>query len=213
LPGLGRLDSHKLWTRSRGSCHTYTRVDLLRLALNELAVTRMIVTTLDPGYLSSALDVAASVESHTLLFARVSEPEGPGLDDLRLAELDDHGRIVDFQVEQVGMPRDFLEGYVRERLERQEMLLFEASSQLLAVGELRRDLQQDGIAQLGLIVRAEERGKGIGTRMFSSLATRSRELGLTPCCSTEITNIGARRAIERAGLRANHRVLRVGFAS
>jgi GNAT superfamily N-acetyltransferase len=131
--------------------------------------------------------VAASVESHTLLFARVSEPEGPGLDDLRLAELDDHGRIVDFQVEQVGMPRDFLEGYVRERLERQEMLLFEESSQLLAVGELRRDLQQDGIAQLGLIVRAEERGQGIGTRMFSSLATRSRELGLTPCCSTEIT--------------------------
>jgi GNAT superfamily N-acetyltransferase len=91
-------------------------------------------------------------------------------------------------------------------------LLFEEGSQLLAVGELRRDLQQDGIAQLGLIVRAEERGQGIGTRMFSSLATRSRELRLTPCCSTEITNIGARRAIERAGFRANHRVLRVGFA-
>ncbi len=187
-------------------------VSLLRLALRELEVTRMMVCTLDPGYLSSALDVASSVESHTLLFAPVTEPEGPGLDNLALAQLGDHERIVDFQAEEIGAPRDFLEHYVRERLERQEMLLFEEGSQLLSVGELRRDRQQVGIAQLGMIVRGQERGKGIGSRMLASLVKRSRKQGLKPYCSTEVTNLGARRAIERAGFRAEHRVLRVGFA-
>ena len=187
-------------------------VALLRLALTELNATRMMVYTLDPNYLSSALDVASSVEPHTLLFAPVTEPEGPDLDNLRLAELCDHQRIVDYQADEIGAPRDFLEHYVRERLERQEMLLFEEGPQLFCVGELRRDQQQVGIAQLGLIVRGQERGKGIGSCMLSSLVTRSREAGLTPYCSTEVTNLGARRAIERAGFRANHRVLRVGFA-
>lgn len=187
-------------------------VALLRLALRELEVGHMIVCTLDPGYLSSALDVASSVEPHTLLFASVTEPEGPGLEGLALAQSGDHGRIVDFQAEEIGAPRSFLEYYVRERLERQEMLLFEERGELLCVGELRRDQQQAGIAQLGLVVRGQERGQGIGSRMLSSLVTRSREQGLTPHCSTEVTNLGARRAIERAGFRANHRVLRVGFA-
>ena len=185
--------------------------DLLRLALGELGVARMIVCTLDPNYLSSALDVATTVEPHSLLFAPVTEPDGPGLENLRTAELADHERIVEWQAEEIGASRDFLNDYVRERLERQEMLLLEDGSQLRCVGELRRDKQQVGIAQVGLIVRGEERGKGIGSRMLSSLVTRSRAQGLAPYCSTEVTNLGARRAIERAGFRARHRVLRVGF--
>ena len=43
------------------------------------------------------------------------------------------------------------------------------------------------------------------------LAGLLRAEGLAPYCSTEFANIAARRAIERAGFRANHRVLRVGF--
>jgi GNAT superfamily N-acetyltransferase len=188
-------------------------VALLSLALEELEIRHMMVATLDPNALSTALDLARKVESHTLLYASVTEPEGPGLDNLVLAELGDHQRIVDFQAQAVGMPLAFLEPYARERLELQELVLHERDGQLLCVGELRRDQQQAGVAQLGLIVHAQERGKGIGTRMFSSLVTRSREQGLVPYCSTELTNQGARRAIERAGFRAQHRMLRVEFAA
>ena len=124
----------------------------------------------------------------------------------------DHARIVDFQVDEVGMPREFLEGYTRERLERQEMLLFEEGSQLVSAGELRRDREQKGIAHLGMIVCRQERRKGVGSRMLASLVTRSREQGLRPYCSTELSNLGARRAIEWAGFRASHRVLSVTFA-
>lgn len=184
-------------------------VALLRLALSELKVRRMMVCTLDPNYLSSALDLASSVEPHTLLFRRVTEPEVPGLDDLGVAELGDHRRIVDFQAEAIGAPRDFLEPYVRERLERKEMLLYERGARLLCVGELRRDPQQAGISQLGIIVHTEARGEGMGSRLLSSLVTRSLEEGLEPHCSTEVANVGARRVIERAGFRANHRLLAV----
>ena len=83
----------------------------------------MLVFTQDPNTLSTALDVAAKVESHTLLFAWTAEPEVPELEGLTVAGRDDHARIVDFQVTEVGMPREFLDGYVRERLEREEMLL------------------------------------------------------------------------------------------
>ena len=182
---------------------------LLRLVLEELAVVHMMVFTSDPNYLSTALDVASHVECHTLLFAPGDEPPGPGLDELRLAGQNDHERIVAFQAREVGMPRAFLEPYVRERLERREVLLFEEGARLVSVGELRRDLQQPGIAHLGVVVRGEERGKGIGTRMLASLVTRSRELGLAPHCSTEVANPAARRAIQRAGFRADHRVLLV----
>jgi GNAT superfamily N-acetyltransferase len=183
--------------------------DLLRLALGELEVERMMVSTLDPGFLSPALDLASRIEPHTLLFALAVDPGGPGLDDLRLAAPGDHPRIVDFQAAEVGASREFLEHYVGERLERREMLLFEDGEQLLCVGELRCDRQQSGIAQLGLVVRGRERGRGVGSRMLVSLVQRSREQGLTPHCSTEVTNIGARRAIERAGFRARHRLLEV----
>ncbi len=183
--------------------------ELLRWVLSECSATVMMVYTSDPNYLSSALDLASAVEPHSLFFRWMVEPEGPGLDPLHVAEASDHQRIVDFEAKAIGAPRDFLEHYNRERLERQELILFEEGSRLLSVGELRRDRQQPGLAQLGMIVCGDERGKGIGSRMLSSLVKRSLDEGLTPYCSTEVTNLGARRAIERAGFRANHRVLRV----
>jgi GNAT superfamily N-acetyltransferase len=182
---------------------------LLRLALRELKSTQMMVFTNDPNYLSTALDVADSVESHTLLFAQIAETETPGLDGLRVATLEDQQHIVDFEVDAIGAPREFLDYYVGARLERSEIVLLEDGAQIRCVGELRRDDSQKGVSQLGMIVGTEERGQGIGSRMMSELVTRSGGEGLTPYCSTEMTNVGARRAIERAGFRATHRILLV----
>lgn len=183
---------------------------LLRMALLELDVSRMLVGTIDPIYLSSALDVASSVEPHTLLFEHAAEPAGPGIGELQTARLSDHGRVLEFESAAVGGSSEFLEGYIRERLERRELLLLERDSEIICVGELRRDDRQAGIAHIGLIVRESDRGKGLGKRMFASLAIRARAAGLAPRCSTEVTNPAARRAIEHAGFRATHRVLSLG---
>lgn len=182
---------------------------LLELVLDELGVEEMMVQTTDPGFLNAALDASDEVTADTLLFAALSEPEGPGLDGLVLAGSQDHARVVDFQEAATGMPRAFLEPYASVRLELDELLLFEEDEQLVAVGELRRDQEQPGIAHLGVIVHAERRGRGVATRMLAELVRRCRAEGLAAHCSTELTNLGARRAIERAGFQADHRVLRV----
>ncbi|MDF1798511.1 MAG: GNAT family N-acetyltransferase [Planctomycetota bacterium] len=182
---------------------------LLELILDELEVEAMIVHTTDPGFLSAALDHSDKVVADSLLFAAQAKPEGPGLDELALAEGQDHARIVDFQEAATGMPRAFLEPYASQRLELGELLLLEEDGELTAVGELRRDQEQPGIAHLGVIVHAERRGRGIATRLLTELVHRCHAEGLAAHCSPELTTRGARRAIARAGFRANHRLLRV----
>ncbi|MEM9457329.1 MAG: GNAT family N-acetyltransferase [Myxococcota bacterium] len=186
---------------------------LLRLALRELGVRRMMVPTSDPGFLSAALDVGTGVECHTLLFEHVVAPARPGLDGLVVAEPGDHARLVAFEADATGAPLGFLESYIAARLDRRELLVLEAEGEILSIGELRRDTRQDRVAQLGVVVGKQHRGKGIASAMMASLVRRSRDEGLRPCCSTEVGNMGARRAIERAGFQARHRLLAIGAGS
>ena len=210
LVGSGSVDGEGQLLRLHVEpSHQHRATDLLRALIEAAPVACLIVATSDPVYLSAALDLGRGVESHSLLFAHAVPPEIAPLEDLRWAGPEDHGRLVDFQVEVLGAPRDFLEPYVRERLERREVLLVESRAGLSALGELRRDRQQPGVAQLGMIVDPAERGRGLGSRLMATLVTRSLEEGLRPHCSTEVANPAARRAIERAGFRANHRLLRV----
>lgn len=183
--------------------------ELLRFALQELGVAGLLVATLDPGFLAPALDVAARVEPHTLLYAPGAAAEVQALDGLVVAQLADHARVVAFEEATLGAPRAFLEGYLRARTEREELMLHQEGRALLAVGELRRDRQQPGIAQLGVVVAVPARGRGLAARLLTTLVARSRAEGLTPLCSTEVGNRPARRAIERAGFRPYHRLLRI----
>ncbi len=185
--------------------------ELLRLVLEELEVESLLVSTLDPGFLGPALDVAARIEPHTLLYAPTVAPEVQALDRLAVARVGDHARVVDFEEATLGAPRAFLEGYLLARIEREELLLHWEGSEVIAAGELRRDRQQPGIAQLGVVVAAPARGRGLGARLLATLVARSRAEGLTPICSTEVGNRAARRAIERAGFRPAHRLLRITF--
>ena len=185
---------------------------LLRLALGSLKPLHMTVATVDPGFLSSALDVAASVEAHTLMYSLAAEPIPERLDNLQLAGEQDLEAVVEFQHGAVGAPEEFLRAYGGERIAAGELWLVGPTDQLQATGELRVDARQPGIAQLGLIVGQDQRRQGLGSRLMCSLVERSKAMGLVPHCSTEVTNLGAQRAIERAGFRSSHRILRVGFA-
>ena len=189
--------------------HQHRSTELLRLLVDEAGVRRMMVPTSDPSFLSSALDLAAHVETHSLLFSWSQEPAVPGLDGLLRAEPADRERVVAFQRRRLGAPRDFLESYMDQLLEQGEVFLHLDGPRLAAVGELRPDVHQEGVAHLGLVVGSSWRRAGVGSRLMSSLVTRALSGGRTPCCSTERTNVGARKAIERAGFRARHRLLEV----
>ena len=182
--------------------------EVLRTVLTSLPVGRVIAGTMDPRFLRVALELASRVEPHTLLYEAVEDPTAG---ELRAVPgvADDAERIVDFQHAAIGAPREFLDGYVRDRLASDEMLLHEDAGELVSVGELRIDRHQPGIAHLGIVVGDARRGGGIGSRMLSTLVRRTRERGLRPHCSTEVGNVGAQRAIERSGFRPTHQLLQL----
>jgi GNAT superfamily N-acetyltransferase len=184
-------------------------VALLRLALAEYQVGCMITYSMDPQFLSAAMDVASNVKSHSLVYRHVAEPEQPALEGLRVGQMNDWEMIVQFQMRELGAPRAFLDGYVRTRLEGEEMLLLVEDGELICVGEVRPSQAQSGVAHLGLVVQGTRNGKGLGTRLFTSLLRRSQAAGWEAHCSTTCENLGAQRAIERTGFRADHRVLQI----
>lgn len=183
--------------------------DWLRFAVEGLGVTELIVPTYDPDFLAPALDLGARVSVHTLLFTECEPTEGPGVDEVRVAAPGDFDRLVAFQEAAIGAPRAFLEDYVGARIERGELRWVGDAARVLATGELRLDGGQAEVAHLGLIVAADARGQGLGTRLLRTLRDETLAQGRCPICSTERDNAAARKAIERAGFRARHRLLSV----
>ncbi len=186
---------------------------LLQLAVERLEVGALLVFTQDPRALGVALELARGVEVHSLVFAHLRPPAVEALERTVVAMEEHLESAIAFHEAATGAPREFLEGYDRERIQRGELVLSLEDERILCAGELRRDASQPGVAQLGVVVAPEARGRGIASRMLTLLAARARAEGDTPVCSTEADNVAARKAIERAGFRALHRLLEidVGF--
>ena len=66
---------------------------------------------------------------------------------------------------------------------------------------------------LGMIVAKEQRRKGLGSYILTLTKAYCYERKLLPICSCEATNIGSKKAIEKAGFVSRHRVLKCEFAS
>ena len=101
--------------------------------------------------------------------------------------------------------------YLAGLIERQELFLLEKGGRILATGECRVSESQPPFADLGMIVYPEYRGQGLGTEVLLRLRREAATRALKPICSTEAGNIAARTAILRAGFRACHRLLEIGF--
>ena len=109
----------------------------------------------------------------------------------------------------IGASEEFLVPYLAERIERAELFLDEERGAIRASGELRVDQAHPGHAHLGMMVGSDHRGRGVGSQLMNALVADCVRRDLRPLCSTEPTNLPARRVIHKAGFRARHRVFRV----
>lgn len=204
IDGDGEL--HRFFVRSGHEQRGAALVDLID---EQRSVVSMIAATTDPVALTALLPLARSHIAVAMLYHHETEPADVVLDEFVLATNGDHGRVLSFVADSTGGPQAFLDGYVRERIERKELFLHHAGGELAGIGERRFAEPGAGHAHLGIIVGQAHRSRGLGGALMNTLVRMCEREQLTPLCSTEPDNVAAQRLIHRAGFRSRHTIFRM----
>lgn len=185
------------------------------IGIEESQVKGAFVSTAEPEYLSLCLDNSSSFKVNALMYQEGLSHKGgeqvPNI-DMAVAIEEQLTDFVDFAVASIGAPAEWLTGYFSRLIQRQELLGYWQGGKLLASGECRLfDEHQTQYADLGMIVGESQRGKGIATQVLLNLIQRAKGKGLTVICSTEVSNLGAQKAIQRAGMVSSNRIVQFEF--
>ncbi len=173
------------------------------------------VSTAEPQYLSLCLDYSTAVKVNALMYKQVKSccDANKSELDLQLAQPEQLSQFVDFAATNIGAPKEWLMGYFGNLIHCKELFGYWKDGELLATGECRLfDEYQTEYADLGMIVAQSQRGQGIATQVLKWLVSFANDRGLTPICSTESGNLGAQKAIKRAGLMPLNRIIQIEFA-
>lgn len=183
--------------------------------IEQLSVSGAFVSTAEPRFLSLCADHQTSMSVNALMYAESCEKPAklvlPLGMSFRIATQDDLNTAVSFGADAIQADQDWLLGYFEERIQKQELFGLWRETELIATGECRKSPNQAGIADVGMIVGPAHRKKGLATAMLKHLRSIGSQKGLKLICSTESSNIGAQKAIERAGFNSQHRILRFEF--
>lgn len=179
------------------------------------------VSTKEPGFLSLCLDRQKGLEVDCFLFEAEDGAEGgssgpaapacPGpaahaAIPLRAASADDLEAVR-------SACEPAFDGYYEELVAKGQLFVARPGGKLLGIGELRRLPTHGGAyGDLGVHVAEESRGRGVGTGIIAGLKALCAERGLRPIASCNASNLASKRALEKAGFRAAHRIVNVRFA-
>lgn len=179
------------------------------------AVKGAFVSTAEADYLSLCLDNSSTFKVNSLMYHQrdtSARQVNRSPLDMSLATSEQLEAFVAFAAANIGAPEQWLTGYYGNLINRKELWGYWVSKQLIASGECRLfDDYQIEYADLGMIVVGSERGKGIATQVLKSLIHKATARGLSPICSTEQGNIGAQKAMQRAGLTSSQRIIQFEF--
>ncbi|OKY26049.1 GNAT family N-acetyltransferase [Thalassotalea sp. PP2-459] len=174
------------------------------------------VSTAEPQYLSLCLDSSSTSKVNALMYQHSGKNTREAIDkkELVLAKSDELALLVDFANNAIGAPKEWLTGYFGNLIQRHELWYYSIDGKMIATGECRYfDEFQTQYADVGMIVSPDYRGQGIATQVLNQLVKISEEKGRKAICSTESGNIGAQKAIRKAGFVAPNRILQFDFTS
>lgn len=182
----------------------------------QLNVVGAVAATCDPLFFAQAIDCQQAVHVNALMYqydpsARVTPLAFDAAYSFKLATPMVLEHAIAFAESAIGAPKDWLTHYYSERIERGELWLLWSDDEILAAGECRISPHQNAVADVGMVVAEAARGKGLATCVLQALVGTALEAGHTPICSTEADNIGAQKAIERAGFISRHRIIEFDF--
>ncbi len=165
------------------------------------------VSTKEPEFLSLCLDRQKGLEVDCLLFEAEGGAEGSAAAPVALRA----GAEEDIAAVRLACEPAF-DGYYEELVAKGQLYVAHDGGKLLGIGELRRLPTHGGAyADLGVHVAEESRGRGVGTGIIAGLKALCAGRGLRPIASCNASNLASRRALEKAGFRAAHRIVNVRF--
>ena len=169
-------------------------------------------STAEPLMLSYCADAFSRLDVNALMYRFAgATSRSPSLETAELSRVEANQLelAVRFANENIGAPEDWLRGYFENLIARRELFGYWQEGALAATGERRLfDDVQTEYADLGVIVATNCRRQGLATMVLQWLAALAESRQLKPTCSTEMTNLGAQKAIRRAGFVATNRILR-----
>lgn len=190
--------------------------DLFRWVISAFEISRAIVGTIEPWYLSLCLDLQAHVAVHSYLFrdAKLAEsPIRPESADFRRAEESQTNEYVRFYRQNSDGPGDWTDEFLRLRIRQGELFGRYDGRTLVAAGECIPSQSQTPYADLGVIVARPHRGRGLGSAMLVLLKEYCHASGWEPICSCAAGNLASKKAIGRAGFISEHRMVEVALSA
>ena len=170
------------------------------------------VCTNNPMFLSLSMHFQKKVSVHTYLFedvheSKVSSQHGT----LRLVLDADLSRVVEFYHQSIGAPKEWLNGYLGNHISRGEIFVLEDEDEILGACEVRSSDSYPSVADVGMVVSANHRRKGIGAFLLGKAKELAYDANRKPICSCEKDNLGSLKSIQKNGFRSVNQMLLMEF--
>ena len=184
--------------------------------LEETSINTAQVGSHDPQFFSLCLDQNNTVQVHMLLYHNPKGNRGQKIalrdgETFEKASPDTLDELLSFSQFHTGDSGSWLKDYLSHWVMQEAVYCLRDEGQLVATGELRPSASQLGVADIGVIVHGEYRGKGTATRVVKALIYEGWIQKWTLIASTEHQNLGAQKALSRAGLVTHHRMAEVSW--
>lgn len=176
--------------------------------LKDLRFHSALVSTRQSRFLSLSLEFQESIEVESYLFdMQAALPVvGCPLEDAWFSEAEE--KDLEGCKAIVGEP---YEGYLKELQNNHGVYAIYQSDRVICMGELRQNTILPRFADLGMATHNDFRGKGLATCMVSRLLEEARQRGLNANAACNFDNLASKRTLEKAGMMATHRMLRIGL--
>ncbi|MCE7996389.1 MAG: GNAT family N-acetyltransferase [Roseivirga sp.] len=194
------------------SSHKYLMDGVLEALIASELINSAKLSSIEPFSFNACLSRSTSTKINTFNYRHNDQQNQEVVDTsitLRPVIEDDLGTVKSYFKEEIGFDDQF--GYTENLLERQELYLIEKAGKLIATGECRLSDSQPQYADVGMIVKQNQRGKGLGAKVLSELAKLARSKERIPICSTTVDNIGSQKAILKAGFHRTSIIFDLSF--
>jgi len=188
--------------------------DIFHWIISAYGIQYAMTSTIEPLYFSVCLNIQKSITPQLYLFRDHRDVEFPtdlSCSTLRKAEQRDLDGVEHFYRKNTEGAGEWIEAFLRKRLDREELFVWYHQQTLVATGECTPSQSQSPYADLGMVVDRSYRGKGLGSATLLLLKKYCYKRGWKPICSCAVDNHASKKAIEKAGFLSEQRIVKVTF--